>query len=140
LAYVTAAETIELYGEDYILSSVDRDKDGGADLDALNSALTKASNVIDSYLGSRYDVPISPTPEILKQYTIDIGLYYASPDLALTEEKRRRYEDAIAWLKLAAKGDVSLGIADPPADLQPHNVEFVSDDRLFTRSKMEGLF
>lgn len=139
MAYATQTEAITLYGETYILTSVDRDKDGSPDATAFSSALDKASNVVDSYLGVRFDVPISPVPEVLKQYTVDIAVYYSSPDLALTKEKRRRYEDAIAWLKLVAKGQASLGL-DEPSDDQEHNPVLVGNSRLFDRTKMTGLY
>lgn len=138
MAYATSDEAVELYGETYILSSIDRDKDGAVDATAFSSSLDKASNIVDSYLGVRYDVPISPTPEVLKQYTIDIAVYVSSPDLALTKEKRQRYEDAIAWLKLVGQGKASLGI-DEPTEEQEHHIQSSSNTRQMTRSKLDGL-
>lgn len=77
---------------------------GGRDVD---TALTAASQEADSYLATRYAVPIAanPLPEHLVEVVCDIARYrlYAG---AADEEVQTRYTQAIAWLK-----DVSAGRA-----------------------------
>lgn len=76
---------------------------GGRD---VTQALTAASEEADSYLATRYAVPLSvPPPEHLVQATCDIARYrlYAG---AADQEVQNRYEQAVAWLK-----DVSAGRA-----------------------------
>ena len=138
MSYATLQDAIDLYGETYVLTSVDRDEDGASDTTAITDALTQASSFIDSYLGARYDVPIpAPVPALLVKYEVDIAIYQLSADAGTgTDEKRRRYEDAEKWLINVAKGVASLGL-DDPTDEQEHLPQTsYPNARLFTRSKM----
>ena len=77
---------------------------GGRDVD---EALTAAGEEADSYLATRYAVPVTanPLPQHLVQAVCDIARYrlYAG---AADEEVQNRYAQAVAWLK-----DVSAGRA-----------------------------
>ncbi len=134
-SYATIADAKDLYGENYVLTSVDRDKDGQVDLTSFQDALDQGASEIDSYLATRYDVPITPIPNHLIKINIDIAIYNSSPGaLARTKEKRQRYEDAIAWLLRASKGLVSVVVAATP---EPSNSpELVTSPRIMTRSKL----
>jgi len=142
MSYATVDDAISLYGEDYVLVSVDRDKDGEADPSAIEDALGQASSEIDSYIAFKYDVPISPSPKILVKYCVDIAIYQSSPGtLARTKEKRQRYEDAIAWLKAVSKGMAAI-VIDGPTDPEPDQSNepvLSAGTREMTRSKMSGL-
>lgn len=139
MSYATLADAKELYGEDYVLTSVVR-VEGTPDEDSLTAALEKASSEIDSYLSARYDVPISPVPPLLVQYAIDIAIYRTSsaPGAGLTDEKRTRYEDALKWLINVAKGIAGLGL-DDATDNQEHTPVVISPCRVFTRSRLGGI-
>lgn len=77
---------------------------GGRDVDG---ALDAASQEADSYLATRYAVPVTatPLPEHLVQAVCDIARYrlYAG---AADQEVQNRYDQAVSWLK-----DVSAGRA-----------------------------
>lgn len=70
-------------------------------------ALDAASQEADTYLATRYAVPVTatPIPEHLVQATCDIARYrlYAG---AADQEVQNRYDQAVGWLK-----DVSAGRA-----------------------------
>lgn len=142
MAYATQADAEALYGEAYVLRAVDRDEDGKPDLTALTAAFANASNEIDSYASVRYPVPVAPTPSIFVQFCIDIAFYRLAYDPAhgLSDEKQARYDNAIKWLTRLAKGEVSVGAADPAGaavDL-PRVAE--SPSRVFGRSRAGGLW
>jgi phage gp36-like protein len=139
VAYATIQQAKDLYGEDYVLTSVTRSD--VADEDAFTRALAKASSEIDSYLGAQYTVPLESAPDIVVQYCVDIAIYKASADAgAATDEKRKRYDDALAWLKLAAKGTVVLDTdGDGEVDTSVPLVETSTATRIFSRTKMDGL-
>lgn len=141
-SYATIQEALDLYGDAYIQTSSDRNLDGKVDADALQDALDKASSLIDSYIGFRYDVPVTPIPDILKQCAIDIAVYKSSPGrLARTKDKRDRYDDCIAWLKDVSNGKAAIiveGNADPEP-IQKNEPEIVTQDRLMTRDKLGNL-
>lgn len=146
MVYATSSDAIDLYGEDYILTSVDRDFDGVADPTAINDALEQATSELDSYIGVRYDLPLAVVPAVLVRFCIDIAVYVASPNAAeLTEEKEARYKAAIAWAKGVAKGSVSLGTVDVPASVTENNglgsiqTNYAVSTRIFDRTKMSGI-
>ena len=77
-----------------------------------------ASSLVDSYLArAGYETPANPAPSVLTLKATDIAIYTLSFDVggAYTEEKRKRYEDALRWLEALADGKVELPGADPPA-------------------------
>lgn len=141
MAYATLRNIIERYGEDDLLTAADRDGDDQLDSAAVDRALSDASAEIDTYLATRYALPVPYIPEILKRLCVDITLYrLAFNAVGNSEERRRRYEDAVALLVRISKGDVSLGLgvqATPRS--KGSGVVINGPGRRFSRDTMEGL-
>lgn len=144
MPYATRSDIVELYSEDALVVA-DRDRDGVPDEAAIARALAMASAEIDTYLGVRYALPLPSTPEILRQWCVDIACYrLAQTADVLTEELRRRYDDAIAALRRLAKGEQGLVVpvdpdADPeeePVDNSPRPIVAGGPPRLFSREKL----
>lgn len=114
MPYATQQNLVDRFGETEIIQLTDRENVGAIDADVLNQAIADADAEIDGYLASRYPVPIVPTPSILALYCGDIVRYRLYDDGA-TDEVRRRYDDAIKFLRLAAEGKVRLGADEPAA-------------------------
>ncbi len=113
--YATAQELEKrLGGEEALVILADRDGDGVADAELVERALADATAEIDSYLAGRYTLPLPTVPAVLVRLACDMAVYRITSEYGtgLTEERRQRYDDAVAWLKRAASGDVSLGL--PP--------------------------
>ena len=66
-----------------------------------------AASLIDGYLSTRYTLPLVSVPMIVKGWAGDITRFKLWDDHA-PEEVRRRYEDALAQLKLLAQGTIAL--------------------------------
>ena len=66
---------------------------------------------------------------------MDIVIYRLSGDSRVTEDRRKRYEDAVSFLRAIARGDVSLGIAPSPDEKsgQKETVVITSSKRRFDR-------
>ena len=140
MAYATAQDIIDRYGEDALFVAADRNNDDAIDNAAVERALDDATDEINTYIGKRYTLPIATVPRVVMRLCVDITLYRLSPGMALTEEKRQRYEDAIALLKLIAKGEVSLGLDDgSSAESAVGDAEVISNERQFSRRTMRGL-
>lgn len=150
MAYATEADVTALYGDEYKLVAVDRNDDGEADTPPLPTALASATSEIDSYLGKVYTLPLDlttpsphPTAELLKTACIDIAIYRLDPDRSvLTDEKIKRYERWIAWLRDVAKGIVVLPSVDQDGDplTGPEPARMISEERVMTRTKLGGLW
>ncbi|AYO54195.1 gp436 family protein [Acinetobacter wuhouensis] len=80
--------------------------------DAIVDAIQDATEEINGHIGGRYPLPLPNVPSNLKRMTCDVAryrLYFQQP----TEEVRKRYEDAIAFLKRVADSKAHLQIQDP---------------------------
>jgi phage gp36-like protein len=146
-AYATQDDIVALYGADALFVA-DRDGDGVAEAPAVARALASASEEINSFLAVRYPLPLTSTPGVLVQKTVDIALYR----LALSKdvqsvEHRQRYEDALAWLKALGKGEVSLMLPangdlegeSPSQPEAPAPIVVAGPERLFSRAAMRGV-
>lgn len=111
MAYATQADIEAIYTEEFLVNLADFDGNEIADDTVVDRALADASGLIDSHISIRYDVPIATVPDFLRRICIDIAVYTIAVDAdRLTEEYRRRYEDAIRHLERIADGRAGLGI------------------------------
>jgi phage gp36-like protein len=139
VAYATGSDIERRVGSVQYLIAADRDGDGVADLDPLEAALQDATNEIDSYLASRYSLPLTTVPAILTQVCADIAFYRLSDTSStLTDEKANRYKLALDWLKAVAADKASLGVEDTNAAVD-EIVEYAAGTRQFTRSKLGSI-
>ena len=137
--YATQQDVIDTYGQEALTVAADRDGDGVADPGVADKALADASELMDSYLGKRYDLPLPTVPEVLKPVCVDIALYRMSQGPAtLTDEIKDRYRAALRWLERVADGKVSLGLPDSPPSAGG-GVHVESAPRQFTRANLKGL-
>ena len=131
--YVTAQDIKARLGADDYAVLVG-DAKGTARIDG---AIADACGEIDGHVQKRYALPLpAPAPTAIKRIAVDIVIYRLSGDSRVTEDRRKRYEDAVAFLRAIARGDVSLGIA-PAADDKAQTKETVaitSSKRRFNRN------
>ena len=143
MVYAQASDITDRYGEDFLFTIADRDHDDILDTTAIDSALADASGLMDSYLSTRYPLPRESIPDLLKRHCIDIAVYWLSEDGGgATEEKRQRYEDAIAWLDRIAKGKTDLpgyeSTDGSSEGVTGSGAFFQSQERQFSREKLGG--
>lgn len=133
MPYATKQDIIDRYGEAALIVAADHDGDGEADPAVVTQGLNDASEEIDAYVGGRCILPLNPVPPVLVRLCVDIALYRMSMPPAITDELRRRYEDAIKLLKLIADGTVTLGEKDPAGTGNAGGASFSSRPRVFTQ-------
>lgn len=140
-SYATQTDMETHYGVEQVLLAADRDGDGVADTGVITAALTKATEEIDSYLAVRYDLPLATVPGVLMRVCSDLAMFHMSPDSStLTEEKRERYKDGIAWLKDLSRGLAVLGSSEEQEGVQDiPTIAGSSETRAFTRTTMRGV-
>ncbi|WP_434361054.1 DUF1320 family protein [Parasalinivibrio latis] len=136
--YATLDDMLARYGEDVVYTLADTDGNGALDESGAERSLRDATGLINSYLGSRYPLPLPNTPALLTRLCVDIALYWLADDAGgATEERRQRFEDAIKWLESSAKGQVALGVEDDSEDgddlVEEDGMAFSSAERLFSR-------
>jgi phage gp36-like protein len=138
-AYATKDDIIDRYGPEILNIAADRDRDQVEDTDTVQASLDDATGEINAWISARYDLPISPVPDVLKSCCVDIAVYklHITHDI-LTDERRRRYEDCIELLKAIAAGKASLGLDDPPTSVGG-GVTLFGPERLFTRATQRNI-
>ncbi len=137
--YATQQNIIDLYGNDELAVTFDRDNDGTAETSDIEAALTRASEEIDGYLSGRYTTPLTTVPGHLVTMCVDIAMYKGAVNPAMvTEEKRLRYRDAIRYLEQVANGKISLGIEKESLGGQG-GAAFFGNDRIMTRDNLKGI-
>ncbi len=153
MAYGSIARAIELYGSDYVTVSCDRDGDGAIDTAATEAMLDVVDAMINGYLLGKIPLPLETVPLDLEKYAIDIAIYEMCPTQSVrTEEKVKRYDAAITWLKSVRDNKNKLtkgGAAAPEPAAGQHMTahatvatarearhELTQGDRFFTLSKL----
>lgn len=116
MAYCTEADIINQLPEERLIELADDDGDGIADIGVVDKAIADADAEIDTYLSSRYTVPLSPAPAIINKICVDIAVWNLFSRRQVADDvAKERYRAAVDLLKLIAKGDVSLGVVPEPA-------------------------
>ena len=145
MAYATDADIIDLYGNDMLDRLADRDGDGVADAPKVQRALDDAAALIDGYIATRVTLPLASVPAVLKNLSIDIAVYRLATDAGLlSEDARKRYEDAIQFLRDCAAGKAAIpqpaAPGSNPAEKAPPQTGILDGSpRVFDRRSMRGL-
>lgn len=138
-AYTTQDELLVRFGPDELLANADRDADGTVDADVVAGAIEAAQATIDSYIGTRYAVPLETVPEAVRKVAQDLARYelYTVEPLKIVSD---RHAAAIAWLKDVSAGRARIdGIEPPAASPSAFQVRFEPGPDTLSRKKLMGL-
>ena len=108
MTYASQQALIDRFGFQELLELSDRSQSGVLDSDVVNGALLDADAEINSFLASRYVLPLTQTSQELVRLACDITRYRLY-DIRATEAVKLRYDDAIRKLRDVSKGVASLG-------------------------------
>ena len=132
MTYATSDDFIQRFSEAELLDLADLDGDGVADASVLQSRINDTAAEINSYLGIRYAVPVLPVPDRIRDLACDILRYKLYGD-APTEHVRKRYEDALRYLRDVSAGNAALVGVAMVSNGGVGQVEMVSGGRVFER-------
>lgn len=142
--YATQQDVIDRVGVKELIAITDRADPPTYMVDAVSvdRSLADASAEIDSYLAARYVLPMTEIPVVLKRLAVEMAVYQllSLRPMGDIEDTRRRYDDALAFLKQVASGKVSLGISanSLPATNTPNvSVIMQAKSRVFTRDTLK---
>lgn len=141
MTYASQADLVTYAGETEIIQLTDRSSPPAYVIDAavVAQALGEADDLINAHLATKYQLPLSQTPSLLKTCAIDIArykLFRASP----TDEVRTRYEEAMKTLRMISAGTMKLNVAETGVAPAARNDEILTSipDRLFSRDTLQG--
>lgn len=139
MAYATQQSMIVRFGESELIQVTDDESPqlGTINVAVLEKALNDASGMIDGYLAARYQVPVSPVPDLIELFTCDIARYFLH-----TKEKPEAveagYKAARDMLRDIAAGKMQLDPAQPAAESPAivGDVSAVGDPLVFTPTQL----
>jgi phage gp36-like protein len=121
----------------------DQTDDEGVVTPGVNTKVTwfleKSAAKINSYLVTRYAMPISNPGDDIKECEIALAAYRMTnkPTAIQPTKVKDGYTDAIEWLKGVAAGTIDLGYTTVSSALKSTN-EFTAETRQFTHTSMRG--
>lgn len=130
-----------------LLSSVDTgtpEENQARISEIILQAVEDAGAEIDGYLAKRYPVPLTRVPQVIAKYAKDIAAYNLITRIGIGKDDDReqnyykRYQAALRFLELVAKGTVELGLT-PPTTQAAGGFRLDGPDRLFTRHNLKGM-
>jgi phage gp36-like protein len=140
MSYASSDDIVFRYGRDALYIAADRDNDDVIDSGAVERALSDASDEINTYVGKKYQLPLPSVPSVMIRVCVDIAMYRMSTGLALTEEKRNRFDDAVRYLERVADGRISLGYDNGSTATEAvGDAELITSRRRFSRGSMDLL-
>lgn len=138
MTYATLADMVDRFGETELVQRTDRVDCGTIDTVVLERALADADAEIDSYLATRYALPLASTPAVVNRLACEIARYRLFDD-GVPETVRVRYQDAVSLLKRLASGDVVLAGMEGVAVAGVDTVYSAFTPRQITEDSMRGV-
>ena len=138
MTYATLDDLNERAGEDEVRQIADRDGDGQADPDVIEAALQGASNVVDSYVSTKYTLPFVEAPPVLTTWATSLTRYtlhrHGAPEHVETD-----FKTAMQALRDVAKGVATLPVpSDNPTGPEIGTHASYSPEEVFTEQNLRG--
>lgn len=118
---------------DLLINAANEVDEGAANLAA---AITSADSLIDSYLRTVITTPVNEPPEIIKQLSYDIAIFYLHDRIQFNDvpdRVRDKYDAAINFLKDIAAGKASLNLPDESTSTKEDIIEYGGNDTVMSR-------
>jgi phage gp36-like protein len=140
MGYATAADLDGRITQSELLRLTDETDSGQIDTATIAAALESADTEIDSYLAARYTLPLADPQPLLASLAIDIAIWnlYSLDDSGVPENRKDRYQAAVATLGRLSSGKQTLGAPEEAVGGSEAAV-FSGPDRTFNRTNMKDL-
>ncbi len=128
---ITLQDLTDRYEEEELISLTDRKNYETINIDVVNEAISDAESEVESYLnavglvgrdalGNLIYTKSATLPKALKIKTCDIARYYLFEN-GVTDIVQKRYDQAIAWLKLVQSKPTMLTGVTATGDMAKHS-------------------
>lgn len=143
MAYCTEADLLLVMSNDLLVAMTDTEGEDVVNADVLARAIADADAEINYYLAGLFDIPISPVPDIVRSFAVNITIYKLSITSSggAKDDQKMRYEQIIQKLQDISAGKIRLSAIDQSGSLTPatsSNVRYYSGTRVFTESTLSG--
>lgn len=133
MPYCVKADLVKRFGSAELAQLTDETAAQSPDDTEITEACDEASSLIDSYLATRYTVPLADPPStMVRKWACDIARKYlwkdrAGPDSVVTQN----FLAALAQLKDVAKGIAALPDADGELPTVTAGIVYATPDAIF---------
>ncbi len=105
------------------------------DVDVVNPVITRAQTVVDGYCSKLYTVPFTAAPNLVKELTRDLAIYYLYEGReAIPDAIQKRYDNAMSILKDISADKIRLPVDPVMADpIAAPTAAFAAKARIFGR-------
>lgn len=143
MTYATAEQLIAAFPQQDLVLLTDRSGAPDAiDTGRVTSALEDATAQIDGYIAKRVKLPLADPPRMLAVVCRDLAIHriYANGLATVPETVKALNEAAVMWLKMVARGDLSIGDETSGDEVQtsPGVVLTEGEPPAFTRDTLKG--
>lgn len=135
--YASQSDMVERFGATELAQRTNRVDGLTIDAAVLARALADADAQIDSYMATRYTLPLATTPAVLNRLACDMARYGLYDD-GVPATVRQRYEDAVSLLKKFASGEVQLAGLEALATAGVATVYYSFEPRQMNASNLRG--
>jgi len=139
VTYATESDLRAAFSERELTDVADRDGDGFADAHVIALALARADGIVDSYLRSRFALPLAETPDLVRECALAIARHILAKDHP-TDRIKDDYERALGWLKEIREGKMDVGLtpADAAAPATSGGPQIAGGRPVFDRDKLDA--
>lgn len=143
MTYCTQQDLVDRFGQSKLVQLTDKTNRPQTTVDVVvvARALQDASSLVNSYLGKKYQLPltISP-PDVLVTYACQIAWFLLHGESAGKDHPvRMAYDDAKKWLERVAGGLVIIeGAGELIAPAGGGQISTQGPERVFTRDRLAG--
>ncbi|MBN2560661.1 MAG: DUF1320 domain-containing protein [Phycisphaerae bacterium] len=147
MTYITNADIEAWLGTETYIELTDDAGSGSADPVKVDEARLGAEGEANSYLATRYRVPVDASSDaevaaVLRIFVLDVAAYRLhSRRPPVPEDVVRRREEAVTWLSRVASGIVQMPSATPLAENPTLGMlgRAEGSDRVMTREGLEDV-
>lgn len=132
MAYCEKADLVKRFGAVELAQLTDETAAHSADDSEISEACDEASSLIDSYLSTRYSVPIDPAPTMVRKWACDLVRKALWKDRANDDHPvSKNAAAALAQLRDVAKGVAGLPDADGDVPAVTGGVAYATPSAVF---------
>ncbi len=129
---------VDRFELDELIQLTDTTGTGIIDESKVKAAIADASNIIDGYLGGRYNLPLANSPAVLVRLCANMARYNLY-DNAVSEVVERNNKAALDFLHNVGTGKIKLGLTSDSQELESDQViQIDSDETVFNRDRSKG--
>nr|BDD46394.1 hypothetical protein 12 [bacterium] len=141
--YCALSDIVSVVPESEIARLTDDTSGRTLNENVVNEAISKGDELINGYLRSRYDVPLTSAPLLVRNISVDLAVYFLYQRryrANMPESVENQYKTSVKTLGEIQKGFVNLGIepqSDEGGQVGIYRTNKTSSSKLFNKEFLD---